>query len=264
MIRINKPTACPRNLAIKGAAQTAIDCAAYDASPDDYKAGKKFEKKIYYNAKPVKTALMKVHKNKCCYCERRSGSSGAFAVEHYRPKSGVKQSRTQKEDDCPGYYWLAYTWDNLLLSCHECNSDWKRTLFPLSNPRQRARSHREDISRERPLIINPASERNPRNHIRFRHVTPVGLTRKGRITIEEVGLRRANLREERLLRIELIDSQLTIIESAKRHPRDADLQAAAGRAHLIIASALLEDAPFSSMIDDYLNGSPVGGPGKLS
>lgn len=257
MIQIKKPKTGPKNLTTKGTAQTAKDCAAYDACPDDYKSGKKFEKRSYYNAKPVKTALMKAHNNKCCYCEAKSSSPGDFAVEHYRPKNGVKQSRRQKHDDCPGYYWLAYDWDNLLLSCHDCNRDWKSTFFPLSNPRQRARCHHDDIKVERPLIINPSSTGDPRKHIRFHNETPVGLTRKGRITIEQLGLRRASLREKRLLIMELINSQLTIIETAKRYPRDRALQDDAIHAQEIIGSALLSDAAFSSMVDDYLNGSPV-------
>lgn len=257
MIQVKKPKTGPKNLTLNGTAQTAKDCAAYDACPNDYKSGKKFEIRSYYNAKPVKAALMKAHNNKCCYCETKSRSSGDFAVEHYRPKGGVKQSRKQKHDDCLGYYWLAYDWDNLLLSCHECNRDWKSTLFPLSNPRQRARRHHDDIKAERPLIINPAAKGDPRRHIRFHHVSPVGLTRKGRVTIESLGLRRASLRERRLLIIELINSQLIIIANAKRHPRDRVAQRDAIHAQQIIDSAVLSDAAFSSMVKDYLNGFTI-------
>jgi uncharacterized protein (TIGR02646 family) len=257
MIQIKKPKTGPKNLIAKGVAQTAKDCSAYDACPSDYKSGKKFEKRSYYNARPVKTALMKAHNNKCCYCETKSSSPGDFDVEHYRPKNGVKQSRKQKHDDCPGYYWLTYDWDNLLLSCHDCNRDCKSTFFPLSNPRQRARCHHDDIKAERPLIINPTSKGDPRRHIKFHHVSPVGLTRKGRVTIELLGLRRSSLREKRLLIIELINSQLTIIESAKRHPRDRLLQRDAIHAQQIIDSAVLSDAAFSSMVKDYLNGFTI-------
>lgn len=50
-----------------------------------------------YKQSDVKTALKDLYERKCCYCERRKES---FDIEHYRPTSI--------------YYWLSYSWDNLL------------------------------------------------------------------------------------------------------------------------------------------------------
>ncbi|AUX44887.1 uncharacterized protein SOCE26_063570 [Sorangium cellulosum] len=58
----------------------------------------------------------------------------------------------------PGYYWLAYEWDNLLFSCGICNGTHKRNLFPLGNPEKRARSRRAKLSVEEPLLVHPAQE----------------------------------------------------------------------------------------------------------
>ena len=102
---------------------------------------------------------MKDQHGKCAYCEQyKNGDFGC--VEHYRPKGGFG-SPLQK----PGYYWLAYDWQNLLFSCSECNTSYKRNLFPLVNDNARDIEHR-DISNEEPTIINPATT-DPGEHIEF-------------------------------------------------------------------------------------------------
>ena len=67
----------------------------------------------------------------------------------------------------PGYYWLAYEWSNLLFCCRLCNQQFKRNHFPLADPARRARSHRDDIGQEEPLLINPAIE-DPAAFLEFR------------------------------------------------------------------------------------------------
>src|SRR6266511_3690577 len=147
MIRIEKPAKPPRILTTKGAAQTQNDCAAYDASPADYHSGKKtlsIDSKIY-GAKSVKNALLRAQHNKCCYCESKFRHTSYGAVEHYRPKGSVKQAPGLKEE-YPGYYWLAYDWNNLLVSCERCNTSHKGNLFPLMDNNTRTRSHHGDIA----------------------------------------------------------------------------------------------------------------------
>lgn len=63
---------------------------------------------------------------KCAYCERQQGLEGQ-PVEHFRPKNGT-------EDGGPRhYYWLAWTWENLLFACTTCNSQAvKGNKFPLA------------------------------------------------------------------------------------------------------------------------------------
>lgn len=121
-----------------------------------------FNKQIY-GANDVKRQLTNDQHGKCAYCEQSlNGDFGA--VEHFRPKGGYQNS----PNDClhkPGYYWLAYDWHNLLLSCSECNTKYKRNLFPLSNESQRDIANK-DISRENPLLINPSGD-NPGDFIMF-------------------------------------------------------------------------------------------------
>lgn len=174
MIRVTKPP-CPDVLRA-GADRTRADCAAYDENAAAYSGGEiKFEfDPNVYGHKAVKTLLREAQHRKCCYCENQSVASAPLHVEHYRPKGAVRQDR-KSQTLLPGYYWLAYSWDNLHLCCQVCNGN-KSYLFPLADDAERARSHRDDIARERPLLLDPGGADDPREHIRFRQERAVGLT----------------------------------------------------------------------------------------
>lgn len=210
MIQIARPDKGPASLRRLGEKQTQLDCDAYDACPGDYHSGvARFTRRKYYSSRAVKDRLVEIHRSKCCYCEKRLRSRAYLHVEHFRPACGVRQAPSQKKDKLPGYYWLAYRWENLLLSCHDCNSIFKRTFFPLANPRERARSHHNDVTGERPLLVDPAIQ-DPRDHIRFDDDLPKGITRQGRTTIDRIGLRREELREDRLSLLHQIDTYCSI------------------------------------------------------
>jgi uncharacterized protein (TIGR02646 family) len=255
MIRIARVADGPKGLKEKGAVQMKKDCVDYDAAPKAFRTGtKKFSsKRSIYASKAVKKILSEVQYNKCCYCEKKFRAAINLAVEHFRPKTGVKQSRKAKQQ-CPGYYWLAYDWENLLLSCHDCNSTYKQILFPLANPGQRARSHHQKITKERALLINPVRE-EPRKHIRFREDAPEPITKRGRITIGILGLDRSALREDRLERIELLRQSSNLTKLAAKRPKDHELQKLAEKARSFLKSAILTKTEFSSMALDFSDGS---------
>ena len=248
MIRIHRPGRVPARLKRLGEKQTRLDCEAYDANPDDYHSGKEnFRKRDYYSAPEVKSALVAMHCSKCCYCEKRYTTSAYLHVEHFRPKAGFRQACKQLKDEFPGYYWLAYRWENLLLSCHDCNSRHKGTFFPLSNPQKRARSHHVNIAEEDPLLVNPAEE-DPRDHIRFEEDLPTGTSQRGRATIVRLGLRRKNLREDRLKLLGEIKHHHEIIKLSAVLP---ELQEIALKSGIHINDAKQRDADYSSMVIDY-------------
>ena len=143
----------------------------------------------------MKQELLQAQHEKCCYCETIFQATYPGAVEHFRPKGAVRQERGQRKQ-YPGYYWLAYDWNNLLVSCHDCNTA-KGTLFPLVDDGARARSHYDDVDAECPFFIDPSRE-DPRLHIRFRGAAVEPLTCKGRSTIPGLDLRRWHLREARM------------------------------------------------------------------
>lgn len=59
-----------------------------------------------YKLDDIRLALIRIYKSKCAFCEQKVEQ---YHIEHYRPKVN--------------YYWLAFSWDNLLLSCPTCNQN---------------------------------------------------------------------------------------------------------------------------------------------
>lgn len=196
MIKILKPAA-PAMLQGRGRTKRAKHCADYDRAPADHDAGVKtfsFDAALYGDP-TVKQALVAAQHGKCCFCERKIGGEGD--VEHFRPKASFCQGEGHPVER-PGYYWLAYEWDNLLLACPICNQRFKRSLFPLLDPVKRARNHHGDLTQERSLFIHPAEE-DPADFIGFRQEVAYAIrgNRRAKETIKALGLNRENLAEER-------------------------------------------------------------------
>ncbi len=149
------------------------------------------------------------HGGKCAYCESRIRAGYPGDVEHYRPKTEVKEPRDRgNRDDTggkprgrrwrkstrPGYWWLAYRWDNYLYSCNRCNS-WKASSFPLRGSRGTMVPGIE--AEEDPLILNPYVTA-PARHMGFNELGEIaGLTEEGTVTIDRCGLDRRSLIIER-------------------------------------------------------------------
>ncbi len=144
---------------------------------------------------------------KCAFCESKIKHIAHGDVEHFRPKAGWKQRRDDPLTQ-PGYYWLAYTWENLLLSCKICNQREKKNLFPVATS-FRARTHKDDVADERPLFIDPSKD-EPSEHIGWRRWTPVHRSERGRVTIQELGLRRPQLRDRRRERYNALEAFFTL------------------------------------------------------
>ena len=109
----------------------------------------------------VKEFLHNSQHGKCCYCERKRDRKMEMDVEHFRPKCAVKESKNHQ-----GYWWRAYKWCNLLLACKKCNTQKKGIKFPLQNERNRAFKPQDDLTKEKPFLINPLTE-NPEDFIEY-------------------------------------------------------------------------------------------------
>lgn len=110
-----------------------------------------FKGKRYWGE--TKQVLQQYQNGKCCFCERQRDANAEADVEHFRPKLEVTENLNH-----PGYWWLAYEWSNLLFSCKKCNSGYKKNHFPLVDETTRVAKKGNDLSMERPMLINPSLE----------------------------------------------------------------------------------------------------------
>ena len=104
-----------------------------------------------YKYRDIKDKLNKIYHHKCAYCESRLEQ---LQVEHYRPKKGAN-----------AYFWLVYSWDNLLLACPACNG-YKGDKFEIKGQHVSYIHNPENIKNinmlsvgydalEFPLMVNP-------------------------------------------------------------------------------------------------------------
>ena len=249
MIRLTKPTA-PTVLTTRGLHATNDLCDEYDRSPA-YRRGKKhftFSNDIYAHDE-VKAALRTLQRDKCAFCESKITHIGFGDVEHFRPKGGFRQKDTDPLQ-YPGYYWLAYQWDNLFLSCQLCNQRFKRERFPVRVQKRRARSHKADLSKEDSLLIYPANA--PELYLTFsgEMAVPVKRNTRGRVTIEVMGLNRPELVERRLERRRVLLTARDARDELLRRtppPIPAKAQAVLNALEAILRNAVADEAEYAAM-----------------
>ncbi|MEM6684718.1 MAG: HNH endonuclease [Bacteroidota bacterium] len=99
--------------------------------------------------KSAKAQLSRETKQKCAYCESPFAVVAYGDVEHYRPKSK--------------YWWLAYSYENYLVSCQICNQKFKRDVFPVVNNRIKPPRFRVNSSQTTLNTIAGKLSPNPKN-----------------------------------------------------------------------------------------------------
>jgi uncharacterized protein (TIGR02646 family) len=206
-----------------------------------------------YGALEVRIVLEKLCEQKCAYCESKIGINADWDVEHYRPKGRVSENAAH-----PGYYWLAYAWNNLLPCCTFCNqrrfdrasltqaggpAAGKLDQFPLENEQDRCMNHNGDLSQERPWLLNPCLDA-PEDHLSFApDGSAINKTERGQKTIEICHLDRKRLRDERLAKLNSVKQLVEILQKAEAMA-DQALQELAQRA---LETARNSKAPFAGV-----------------
>jgi uncharacterized protein (TIGR02646 family) len=155
-----------------------------------------------FKQKDVKESLKKLYKNKCVFCEHEvtecidnNLEDCSSTIEHYRPKSI--------------YYWLAYSWDNLLWCCHRCNQNKDNNFKVLNRKIEFKESFNDAIhsssvlyqDSEKPLMIHPEIE-SVLTKLSFENGIISSADDRITYTIKTCGLDRDDLNEKRLKIIE--------------------------------------------------------------
>lgn len=216
MVKINKAAKdTPAILKTTGAAEIA----ALKKMSKEKLAGYKFKSSLY-GGKTVKEKLKALQHDKCCFCEAKVSVVAHGDVEHYRPKAGWVQKEKDKLTK-PGYYWMAYDFSNLFLSCQICNQKYKKNYFPLGKGGKRAASHKILLSGERPLIIDPGKD-NPSKFLTFNDeiIVAINGNARGLETIKRTGLDRDELKRDRFEYLELL-KDLAIVARNNKLPNSA-------------------------------------------
>lgn len=155
----------------------------------------------------VAESLWRIQHFKCCYCEGKV-TVRYNDVEHYRPKA-----RADRRPGCQrvhGYWWLAFSWDNLLFACPACNRSSKNDQFPLEIGSISLDAESEPPGGEHALLLDPGSGINPVEHIEYVQCAigdsqpvsywwarPRGQSQLGKVTIDVCDLNNLEFRELR-------------------------------------------------------------------
>ena len=131
----------------KGATAAAAHERSWVADPSG-----KFEFEPHWQKPDVRGALHAMQGWVCAYCQRKIDPRETKHVDHFRPKNGTG------EGESGGYWWLAYSFDNYLLSCGLCN-ERKGDRFPIEKGAARATYETRDrLLEEARLLTDPACD----------------------------------------------------------------------------------------------------------
>ena len=98
-----------------------------------------------WNNPDVRGALIAMHGRACAYCQGSLPEGARGEVDHFRPQSL--------------YAWLAYAFDNYLLSCGRCNGELKFGKFPLHlDGPPYSYGDRTALANEPRLLLDPATD----------------------------------------------------------------------------------------------------------
>jgi len=219
-----------------GSAKSKKELAAaikHFTGPDKHKTYKNF--KIYRDIS-VKKKLIELCNSKCAYCESTFLKTYVGDIEHFRPKGEIEELKATGNSK-PGYYWLAADWDNLLLSCRNCNQKSKQSTiqvqeaksmgkmnqFPLFDEKKRARSHKDNLKNEEKvrLLLNPCVE-DPENYFTYDINSGIikskkrsaFLKQRALSSIKVFALQRVPLVQDREKKAILISAQMQRVEEA--------------------------------------------------
>lgn len=200
-----------------------------------------------YGEDEFREALIIAQGEKCCFCEKPIDGG---QIEHFRPKKAYQTTPGQSLIR-PGYYWLAYDWKNLLISCSKCNSSGQKgNLFPITGAR--ATSPKHNLTDENPILINPAEE-DPSLFISFNYEVPVSIDPNDR-GLENIKIFKLKDRADlKPIRFDRFDRYRTLKKIAALTAPTGDISQENIRdAKRFLKFALRKKQPFSGMLRENI------------
>lgn len=163
----------------------------------------------------VRLALEELFHGKCAYCETVLGPfPGRGTICHHRPK--VRAMDLDGSTSADHYWWLAYTWENIYPTCHDCNKH-KSTRFPVRGQRVRPWTHGAELAAEQPLLLDPCHD-DPAEHLVFmENGEVISNTERGVVTIKVLGLNRTSLVESRRAVLNRVGALAQRVHALARH-----------------------------------------------
>lgn len=180
-----------------------------------------------YGDSTVKKQLLEDQSSLCAYCESLLLHVSSGEKDHFRPVvaccrgKNIRGASLTYHKIKPGYYWLAYDWNNLIFSCEKCNHK-KSYYFPLQNNTTLSVS-KNTLTNEQPLLLNPYVD-DPALHLEFRQHIAFGKSAVGKASIVYYDLNREALKEKRRDRWNDYMRERLAREGLKKDPQNSCLQ----------------------------------------
>ena len=157
------------------------------------------------NKDSLKWTLKQIYHEKCAFCETYIKNE-VGDIEHFRPKN-KNANQAKKCDKTYSYYWLAFSWDNLLPCCSRCNGK-KSNCFDIMGDRveyhdeklidlhDKIESYNKD---EKPKLLHPEYD-SFESDIHFsKYGEMESENERVNYTVEICDLNRENLKNSRLM-----------------------------------------------------------------
>lgn len=288
-----KTVKLPNGSKVTRAQRELEESISFFTNPANYSNERKVTTETFpfkvYKDKDLTSELEKVFGKKCAYCESRFAHVTPKDIEHFRPKSEIN---TGQATLTPGYYWLAGEWENLLVSCPDCNRArahpvpglpdrvklGKETQFPLADESRRVRRKGTLTDEEAVrLLLNPCVD-DPEQHLEFdeqglahaRADAHGAASPRGTASIAVYALQRKLLVEERQRVLNSLRAGLRQLEhlvwvhnELKTLGADAiKLNANANQIRGLrdqLRDMLASDAPYLAMLRGWLRGAKARG-----
>jgi AAA domain, putative AbiEii toxin, Type IV TA system len=209
--RIGAPSA----LKDKQANQARKDARAFFSRPaaSRRQLSFKFDGRVFA-APAVVDALSELFMHKCAFCESAVGLTAPPEVVHLRPaQAALDLDGTIAPDH---YWWLAYAWENLYLSCQLC-ARVRGSRFPVAARRARPTAEGKSLDRERPLLLDPCRDAPEQHLLYLPDHTVVSDDERGRTTCDMFDLNRPALVAARAEAARLLESEIE--RALKRKPK---------------------------------------------